>query len=150
MVPASPLGLNQLASLNGASSVCHIGRCSQWASSTLALLSGLFSISKGALLLAKVTQYFCLVGLGDWVCLKWCPCGRKLPGDLPLLLWVPHGRKSPGDILFDVPRTWTSCVSSCWSISGCWSIAGWWSSSFFQSFLQALQLQSGSIGGHPS
>ena len=43
-VPASPLSFDQLACLDGASSVCHIGGGSQWVSSTFALCSGLFCL----------------------------------------------------------------------------------------------------------
>ena len=82
--------------------------------------------------------------------LKQYPCGGRLPGGLLLWLQVPHSGKSCGNLLFNILRTWTSCISDYQSMSGCWSIASWWSSSFTPSFLQGLLLPPGPIGGCPS
>ena len=70
-------------------------------------------LSKGYL------QHFCQVGLGDWA----HPSNRSpVVGSClrifhALTLGSPCSGKSPGDLLFDVPRTWISCISAATGMS---------------------------------
>ena len=59
----------------------------------------------------------------------------------------------PRDLLFDIPRTGISCISDYWNVGGyqssssCQSITGWQSGSSIPSFLWAVPLPPGPVGG---
>ena len=94
----SSSGLNQLAPLCSALPACQVDRGNQWASSILALLSGLSLEGDASLSSAKVTHHFCWVGMKDWVHTQTVPQQQKVVWGPSVLTLGPLASQGSGSL----------------------------------------------------